>query len=135
MPESATVLVHSFSGNITVSTGRPGEVRVEATKRLHGRAASDPHVAENTRVFIEERAGRVEIKAWTPRGPTGVAPSTSTSSCPPAATLELKSLSGDIAITGVKGGVVADSMSGNVSASSLAGATSSLKSGVGQRAA
>ena len=39
--ENPTVLVHGFSGNITVSAGPAGEVRIEAAPRVgHGRGAS-----------------------------------------------------------------------------------------------
>jgi hypothetical protein len=128
VPEGPTVLVHSFSGNITVSTGPAGEVRVEATKRTsgHGSDQADAKAAaDNTRVLIEERSGRVEVKAWSPRGPSRVAVDFDVV-VPASATVELKSLSGDIAVTGVKGGVSADSMSGDITANSLAG-TSSLR--------
>jgi hypothetical protein len=118
--DNPTVLVHSFSGNITVSSGAAGEVRVEATKRVPGHGGADAKSgAENARVSVEERAGRVEVRAWTPRGPTRVAVDFDVV-VPSSAVIELKSLSGDISVTGVKGGVTAESMSGNIMATSLA---------------
>ena len=76
-------------------------------------------------MLVEERGGRVEIRAWSPRGPSRVAVDFDIV-VPASATVELKSLSGDISVTGLKGGVSADSMSGDITATSLAG-TSSLK--------
>jgi DUF4097 and DUF4098 domain-containing protein YvlB len=116
--EPSRVLVHSFSGNIAVSAGAAGEVRVEATKRASG-GADAKAAGENARVAIEEHAGRVEVRAWAPRGPSRVAVDF-TILVPSTASLELKSLSGDVSVTGVKGGVIAESMSGDIVATSLA---------------
>jgi hypothetical protein len=125
-PEGATVVASNFSGNITVSAGAPGEVRVVATRRTRDKAEGSGTADDGTRVSIEERAGRVEVKTWGPWKRHQRATVDFDLVVPASATVEAKSLSGDIAVSGVKGSVTAETVSGSVTATALA-TVSSLK--------
>lgn len=121
--DASTVLVQNFSGNITVSAGAPTEVRVQATKRARATDAAEAKARlDATTVSIEDRGGRIEIRALVQRGEHGRQRGASVDfelAVPPGASVELKSVSGDLSVSGVKGMVTADTISGDVTASAL----------------
>jgi DUF4097 and DUF4098 domain-containing protein YvlB len=122
-PDPVTVLVQNFSGNVTVSAGTAHEVRIDATKRTRSHnAAEAKERLDATTVSIEERPGRVEIRAVGQKGRHGrydVASVDFDLVVPAGASLELKSVSGDLSMLAVKGRVSADTVSGNITAGAL----------------
>lgn len=122
-PDPVTVLVQNFSGNITVSTSAAHEVRIDATKRTrsHNTAEAKERL-DATTVSIEERPGRVEIRVLGQKGRHdryNVASVDFDLVVPVGASLELKSVSGDLSVSAVKGRVSADTVSGSITASAL----------------
>jgi DUF4097 and DUF4098 domain-containing protein YvlB len=108
--KTGSVLVANISGNIVV-TGGPGEqVVIEAVKR--GRTAEDIKQIE---IDVATLDGRLEIVTRHPRGIRTHSGSVDyTVTVPRGASVRVKSVSGDIAVSTVDGALRADTISGNV---------------------
>jgi len=110
------ISIANISGDIVVTAGSGDEVSVEAVKRTHG----DRSELANVQVVVEERAGRVEIRAehegsFSPRNRRGDGVSVDfTVTVPPSSALDVHSVSGALKVSGVRGTVRAESVSGNV---------------------
>jgi DUF4097 and DUF4098 domain-containing protein YvlB len=108
-----------LSGDIRVTGGGGSEIKIDATKRVRHR---DPEQAkrllEALRIDINNFNGRVEVRTLYPRrGSFGNNISASVDyviAVPAGATVALKSISGDISVTNVKGEVRAETVSGDV---------------------
>ena len=108
-----------LSGDIRVAAGSASEIKIDATKRVRHR---DPEEAKRLlqalRVDINNFNGRVEVRTIYPRrGQFGNNISASVDyviAVPPNATVALKSISGDISVTNVKGEVRVETVSGDV---------------------
>ena len=108
-----------LSGDIRVTGGSGNEIKVDATKRVRHR---DPEQAkrllEALRVDVNNFNGRVEVRTIYPRrGSFGNNISASVDyviAVPAGATVSLKSISGDISVSNVKGEVRAETVSGSV---------------------
>jgi DUF4097 and DUF4098 domain-containing protein YvlB len=118
--------VSNIAGNITVSGTTGGEIQVEAIKQ--GKGHTDAEAREqlgHVDVQIRQVGDRVEIdtshqrhsRAWVDYNIT----------VPRGASVELRTVSGDVKLTDVKGEVRAESVSGDVVAASL-GRVAALKS-------
>lgn len=115
-----------LAGDIRVTGGSGGEIKVEATKRVRHR---DPNEARRLlqalRVEINNFNGRVEVRTIYPRrGQSGFLGGHNISarvdyvvSVPVGASVALKSISGDVSVTNVKGEVRAETVSGDVNIS------------------
>src|SRR5262249_10543956 len=100
------VTITNVSGNITVSAGGGDEVSIEAVKHC-----SD---LSGVQIQVDERPGRVEIRTdYRSRGRASV---DYTITVPSSASVEAKSVSGSLKITGVQGAVRAESISGDITA-------------------
>jgi hypothetical protein len=117
--DGAMLVLANVSGDIAVSAAPGAEIRVEAVKRT--RIADEDEAKrqlEATRVEFSERPGSVEVRAE-PRGRHNRVSVSYTATVPPATRLEVRSVSGDVSITAVKGEVQAETVSGTVKASGL----------------
>lgn len=118
-----TVAVQNFSGDISISAANGSEVRIDATKRVRARDANEGKAAlQAAEVVIEQRGDRVEIRVPVnkTKGMKWHAPTVDFDiSVPAASSLEVKSVSGDITVSGVRGAVSAETVSGDVTASSV----------------
>ncbi len=111
-----------LAGDIRVTGGSGAEIKIDATKRVRHR---DPEQAkrllEALRIDINNFNGRVEVRTIYPRrGTFGNNLSASVDyviAVPVGATVSLKSISGDISVTNVKGEVRAETVSGDVNVS------------------
>jgi DUF4097 and DUF4098 domain-containing protein YvlB len=105
----------NISGDIVVTGGSGEDVDIEAVKRTRG----DQRRLADVRIEVEDRAGRVDVRTIYPRdnqrGP-GVSV-TYTVTVPSSASVDLRSISGNVRVTNVQGAVRTDSISGNVTAS------------------
>lgn len=121
--EGAALDLSHLSGDIRVTGGSGSEVRIEATKRARHR---DPEQArrllEALRIEINNFNGRIEVRTIFPRrGSFGNNISASVDyviTLPAGASVALKSISGDISVTNVKGEVRAETVSGDVNVTS-----------------
>lgn len=120
---SGELQVSNLSGDITITRGGGSEVRVEAIKTA--RAATEDLARETLaamRVDFAERGGRAEVKVLYPREFFGgshrnVSGSVAYNITAPEGTrIGVKSLSGSIRVTGIKGDLSLVSTSGDVGA-------------------
>jgi DUF4097 and DUF4098 domain-containing protein YvlB len=115
-----TLSLANISGKVAVSAAAGSEIRLEIVKRA--RAATEAEGRQRldaTRVDVEERAGRIDVRAEHVRGHRSASVDY-TVVAPPDTTLEIRSISGDVVVDGIKGDVRAETVSGDVSAAGLA---------------
>jgi DUF4097 and DUF4098 domain-containing protein YvlB len=108
-----------LAGDIRVTGGSGSEIKIEATKRVrHRDPEQGKRLLDALRVDINSFNGRVEVRTLYPRrGSFGNNVSASVDyviAVPSGATVALKSISGSISVTGVKGEVRAETVSGDV---------------------
>lgn len=108
--------LQNISGDVRVTAGRGNEIRIEATKRVRQRDAGDGKQAlDQLRIEMNQVGGRVEVRTIHPRG--GGRSSASVDFVvivPAAAAVTVRTVSGDVGVTGVRGEVRAESISGDV---------------------
>ena len=120
--DGAALDLSHLAGDVRVTGGSGSEIRVEATKRVRHR---DPEQAKRLlaalRVDINNFNGRVEVRTIYPRrGEFGNNVSASVDyviTVPIGTAVAVKSISGDISVTSVKGEVRAETVSGDVNVS------------------
>jgi DUF4097 and DUF4098 domain-containing protein YvlB len=107
------VSVTNISGDIVVTGGSGDEVSIEAVKRTRG----DQNQLANVRIVVDDRPGRVEVRTEYDGSRYSRNNNVSvdyTVSVPSGASVDLKSVSGSIKVTGVRGAVRSESVSGDV---------------------
>jgi DUF4097 and DUF4098 domain-containing protein YvlB len=108
------VSVQNVAGDIVVTSGSGDDVSIEAVKRTRG----DRNELGRVDIIIEEHAGRVDVRTEHHSLSRGDRVSVDyTVTVPDGASVELKSVSGKVKVTGVKGRVRAESISGSVTVS------------------
>ena len=120
--DGAALDLSQLSGDVRVTGGSGGEIKVDATKRVRHR---DPEEAKRLlaalRIDVNNFNGRVEVRTIYPRrGSFGNNISASVDyviAVPADATVTIKSISGDVSVTNVKGEVRAETVSGDVNVS------------------
>jgi DUF4097 and DUF4098 domain-containing protein YvlB len=123
--DGAALDLSQLSGDIRVTGGSGGEIKVDATKRVRHR---DPEEAKRLlaalRIEVNNFNGRVEVRTIYPRrGSFGNNISASVDyviAVPADAAVTIKSISGDVSVTNVKGEVRAETVSGDVNVSAAA---------------
>jgi DUF4097 and DUF4098 domain-containing protein YvlB len=120
--DNAALDLSHLAGDVRVTGGSGSEIRVEATKRVRHRDPEDgKRLLEALRVDINNFNGRIEVRTIYPRrGSFGNNVSASVDyviAVPVGASVALKSISGDISVTNVKGEVRAETVSGDVNIS------------------
>lgn len=117
------LLVSNLSGDIVVTRGSGSEVRVEAIKTARGRTDEEAReMLDLVEVTFTERGSRAEVKAVYPdqqgrrqSGRRNVNVSVAYSvSAPENTRLSLRTLSGDVTVTDVRGEISAASTSGDI---------------------
>jgi DUF4097 and DUF4098 domain-containing protein YvlB len=117
--DSATLDLSHLSGDVRVTGGSGSEIRIDATKRVrHRDAAEARRLLEALRVDINNFNGRVEVRTVYPRT-SGRGNNISVSvdyvvAVPAGAAVVLKSISGDLTVSNVRGEVRAEAISGDV---------------------
>jgi DUF4097 and DUF4098 domain-containing protein YvlB len=107
------VSIGNISGDIVVTGGSGDEVSIEAVKHARG----DQRQLESVRVVVDDRAGRVDIRTEYDNSRMFRSNNVSvdyTLTVPSGASVDMKSVSGTIKVTGVRGAVRAESVSGDV---------------------
>jgi len=121
--DGAALDLSHLAGDIRVTAGSNSEIRIEATKRVrHRDPAQAKRVLEALRVDINNFNNRVEVRTIYPRrGQFGSGSGNSISASvdyviavPAGAAVTLKSISGDVNVTNIKGEVRAETVSGDV---------------------
>jgi len=118
--DTTSLSLANVAGTISISAAPGSEIRLEIVKHVKAPdEAEGKRRLEASRVDIEERADRIDVRA-------GFGPGHNRGwvdyivSAPPQVTIDVKSVSGDVTVDGIKGEVRAETVSGNVKASGLA---------------
>jgi DUF4097 and DUF4098 domain-containing protein YvlB len=110
------VSIGNISGDIAVVGGSGDEVSIDAVKRTRG----DQSQLANVRIVVDDRPGRVDVRTeydtnrFTRNNNVSV---DFTVTVPSGAAVEVKSVSGSVKVTGVRGAVRSESVSGDVTTS------------------
>lgn len=107
------VSIQNIAGNITVTGGAGDDVAIEAVKRTRGGAGQ----LATVHILVEERPGRVDVKTDHTARNDRVSVDY-TVSVPMSAGVDLKSISGNVKVSGVQGAVRAETISGSVTTAS-----------------
>jgi len=113
-----------ISGDVRVTGGSGSEIRVEATKRVRHRSADQAkRLLADLRVEMTNVNGRVEVRTLYPRrgsyGERGISARVDyVVTVPAGASVAVKSISGDVVVSGVRGEVRAETVSGDVNVDS-----------------
>src|SRR5205807_2418805 len=105
------VSIGNISGQIVVTGGSGDEVTIDAVKRTRG----DQRQLADVRIVVDDRPGRVDVRTeydstrFTRNNNVSV---DYTVTVPSGAAVEVKSVSGNVKVTGVRGAVRAESVSG-----------------------
>jgi DUF4097 and DUF4098 domain-containing protein YvlB len=113
--------LQNISGDVRVTTGRGNEIQIDAVKRVRHRDANEAkRLLGLLRIEVTQVGNRVEVRTMYPRttgrGFSGGVDYTIT--VPATSAVSMKTISGDVAVTGVRGEVRAESVSGDVQVSS-----------------
>jgi hypothetical protein len=113
--------LQNISGDVHVTTGRGHDIQVEAIKRVRHRDASEAkRLLSQLRIEATQVGNRVEVRTIYPRtsgrGFSGGVDYTIT--VPANGAVSMKTISGDVEVTGVRGEVRAESVSGDVQVTS-----------------
>lgn len=113
--------LQNVSGDVRVTTGRGNEIQIEAIKRVRHRNADEARrLLGQLRIEVTQVGNRVEVRTVYPRSSgRGVSASVDyTIVVPASGAVSLKTISGDVAVTGVRGEVRGETVSGNVQVTS-----------------
>lgn len=117
VPGDGALDVSHVSGDVRVATGRNGEIRVEAIKRVRHREAEEARrLLGLLRIEVTTVGNRIEVRTIYPRTSSRnlSAEVDYTITVPVAAAVSVKTVSGDLSVNGVRGEVRAEAVSGNV---------------------
>jgi DUF4097 and DUF4098 domain-containing protein YvlB len=120
----------NISGDITITAGPGDEIVVNAVKRVRARDAAEAkqQLGYVTIEAVERGAGRVEVRTRYQEGQRHIRVSVDyTVTVPTTCSANVRSVSGDLKVTGVKGDLRAESVSGDVVATDT-GQLSQIKS-------
>lgn len=118
-----------ISGDVRVTGGSGNEIKVEATRRVRHRDAGEARrLLSDLRVEMNNFNGRVEVRTAYPRrgtyGERGLSARVDyVISVPAGASVSVKSISGDIIVSGARGEVRAETVSGDVEVSATPNVT------------
>jgi DUF4097 and DUF4098 domain-containing protein YvlB len=107
----------NIAGDITVTGGGGNEVRIEAVKRVRHRQESDARsLLSGIQIEVAELSNRVEVRTVYPRGRMrNVSASVDyTINMPSGASATIRTVSGDLRVTNVRGELRAETVSGTI---------------------
>jgi DUF4097 and DUF4098 domain-containing protein YvlB len=113
--QNGQLIVSNIAGDITITASGSDDVTIEAVKRTTGPREE----LANVTVDIEERPGRVSVETEYRREPQSrrrrdMVAVTFTIGVPASASVDLRSISGTLQVTGVRGVVRAETVSGGI---------------------
>src|SRR5262245_31223804 len=124
------VSISNVAGDIKITGGSGDDVTIEAIKRTRG----DRSQLAEVQITVDDRPGRVEVRTeypnnWGSRNRNIDVSVDYTVVVPATATVDVKSISGSVIVTGVQGAVRAESISGTVRTSATPKLTAKTVSG------
>jgi len=117
---SGTFDLANVAGDVVVTGGSGDEVRINALKRVRDRNEADARtLLQAIQIQVSERPGLVEVRTELPRRRNWSGGVDFTVAVPTGANVTLRSVSGDIRVTNVRGELRAETVSGDVVAGQL----------------
>jgi DUF4097 and DUF4098 domain-containing protein YvlB len=108
------------SGRVTITGGAGDDVRIQATKRVWGATADGAKaLLPEVEIEVTERTGAVDVRTVFPRPRALDAEVEFTITVPAGASVSVRTGSGDVTVTGVKGELRAEAVSGGIMASGV----------------
>jgi len=115
--KTGSLELSNISGDITISAGPGDDIVVNAVKRVRTRDAAEAkqQLSYVTIDAVERGAGRVEVRTAYQEGQRHIRVSVDyTVTVPTTCSVNVRSVSGDVKVTGVKGDLSAESVSGDI---------------------
>lgn len=111
--------ISNIAGSIRITGGSGDEVRIEAVKRVRHRQESNAReLLDALRIEVVELPNRVEVRTVYPRNTRNISASVDyTVNLPTDGSATVRTVSGDVRVTNVRGELRAESVSGDVVAS------------------
>ena len=108
--------IANVAGDITVTGGGGDEVRIEAVKRVRHHDSSEAKARlEALQIEVVELSNRVEVRTMYPRQSRNISAAVDfTITLPSGAATSIRTVSGNVRVTNVRGELRAESVSGNV---------------------
>ncbi len=116
---NGTFDLSNVSGDIVVTGGGGEDVRIDATKRVRGNEADAKALLQAMQIQVSERSGLVEVRTELPRRRNWSGGVDFTVTLPASANVAVRTVSGDVRISNVRGELRAETVSGDVVASQL----------------
>jgi hypothetical protein len=116
---NGTFDLSNVTGDVIVTGGGGDDVRIDATKRVRTNEADAKALLQAIQIQITERSGLVEVRTELPRRRNWSGGVDYTIALPNSANVTLRTVSGDLRISNVRGELRAETVSGDVIASQL----------------
>ncbi len=123
---NGTFDLSNVAGDVVVTGGGGEDVRIDATKRVRGNEADAKALLQAIQIQVAERSGLVEVRTELPRRRNWSGGVDFTITLPNSANVAIRTVSGDVRVSNVRGELRAETVSGDVVASQL-GRVRSLK--------
>jgi hypothetical protein len=115
-----TFSLENAAGSVTITGSGGNDVRVEAIKRVWNRRGGDARTAlSDLGIEVTERQGGVDVRTDSQRPGPLDAEVDFTIAVPSGASVSVRTASGDITITGVRGELRAEAVGGSIKATSV----------------
>ena len=112
---NGTLELENIAGDVTVTGGRGGDVRIEAVRTMRNpNAAQARRLLQQLEIHAVERGGNVEVRTRYPRVRNASGAVTYSISVPSSANVTLRTMSGDVQVRNIDGELRAEAVSGDI---------------------
>ena len=122
LDRNGTFELQNIAGIIVVTGGGGNDVRIDAVKRVRGRDDGDARrLLQEIQIDVREQSNRIEVRTEYPRNERNLrgAAVEYTVALPQDANVVLRTVSGDIRVTNVRGALTTQSVSGGITANDV----------------
>ena len=117
---SGTFDLSNVAGDVVVTGGGGGDVRIEATKRVRSRNEADAKaLLQEIAIQVSERSGLVEVRTEFPRRRNWSGGVDYRVTLPNGSNVALRTVNGDVRVSNIRGELRAETVSGDVIAQQL----------------
>jgi DUF4097 and DUF4098 domain-containing protein YvlB len=121
-PKDGTLDLSSGGGDVVVTGGADGQLRIDAVKRVRHRRPETARAAlKSMTISVDDRAGRVEVRTEQPEQPGGMNAIDFTVTLPVSAQVIVRTVAGDLRFSNILGQLQASTVSGRIAATKVSG--------------